>query len=67
MAKVIHCPASNGYCEDEYYCENCLKFYSCRKKSQQKHQSRSGNGECFYCKHLQAVTMGVECGIKKDR
>ena len=67
MAKVIRCPASNGYCEDEYYCENCQKQTGCLMKSQQKHQRRSQTGECFRCKHLKAVTMGVECSIKKDR
>ena len=65
---VIHCPASKGYCDDEYFCENCQKYERClQKKTQYHNRKRSSNGDCFRCKYMKAVTMGVECGKKKDR
>ena len=64
---VIHCPASKGYCDDEYDCENCQKFDRCLQKGQKNRWRRNRNEKCFLCKYLKAVTMGVECGKKKDR
>ena len=66
MAKIVHCPASNGYCQEEFQCSNCGRRFGCIKcKYNATHPNRNIN--CFRCKHMKAVTMGVACGIKKDR
>ena len=60
------CPAIPGYCEEAWQCSNCGRRLGCMKRKQnEQHPNRNRN--CFRCKHLKAVTMGVECGIKKDR
>ena len=60
------CPAIPGYCVEAWQCRNCDKQIGCsNRKTNESRPLR--NKKCFRCKHLKAVTMGVECGIKKDR
>ena len=60
------CPAIPGFCVDAWQCKNCGNAFGCMKRK--TNESRPlRNKKCFRCKHLVAVTMGVECGIKKDR
>lgn len=60
------CPAIPGFCVEAWLCKNCGKAFGCTKRK--TNESRPlRNKKCFRCKHLVAVTMGVACGIKKDR
>lgn len=60
------CPAVPGFCVEAWQCRNCGNQAGCSKRK--INESRPlRNKKCFRCKHLQAVTMGVACGIKKDR
>ena len=60
------CPAIPGFCVEAWQCKNCGKAFGCTKRK--TNESRPlRNRNCFRCKHLVAVTMGVDCGIKKDR
>ena len=60
------CPAVPGFCVEAWLCDNCGRQIGCTKrKYNADHPNRNKN--CFRCKYLKAVTLGVECGIKKDR
>ena len=61
------CPAVEpGFCTEAWLCKNCGRQFGCAKRK--TNESRPlRNKKCFRCKHLVAVTMGVACGIKKDR
>ena len=61
------CPAVEpGFCVEAWLCKNCGRQFGCTKRK--TNESRPlRNKNCFRCKHLVAVTMGVACGIKKDR
>lgn len=60
------CPAHPGFCEEAWQCRNCDKQIGCsNRKTNESRPLR--NKQCFRCKHLKAITMGVACGIKKDR
>jgi len=60
------CVAIPGFCEEAWLCRNCDKQFGCLKRK--TNESRPlRNKKCFRCKYLKAATLGVECGIKKDR
>ena len=60
------CPAIPGFCEEAWLCRNCAVQYGCLKRKTNEARPLR-NKKCFRCMHLVAVTMGVACGIKKDR
>jgi hypothetical protein len=51
---------------EAWQCRNCALQYGCMKRKTNEARPLR-NKKCFRCMHLKAVTMGVACGIKKDR
>lgn len=60
------CPAIPGFCVEAWQCRNCDKQIGCMKRKTNEARPLR-NKKCFRCQYLKAVSMGVECGIKKDR
>ena len=57
------CPAIKGFCEEALLCRNCAMQVCCLKRKTNEGRPKR-NRNCFLCKYMKAVTMGVECTKK---